>query len=222
MKFDNFHVQNLTQDIITVPWGVEIVWCCLTPKNIKSDSKIQKIICASIYCKPDSRFKSKLLDHITDTFNFLSTKYQKGLHWLLCGDTNTLKLDSIISLQSTMRQVVTERTRLRSKPPGILDPIITTLSCYYQLPKVYPPLKSDLGTSESDHMIVIMTPIDNINNKPARTDRYVKVRKMPEAKLSVLGEIFKNYDWSCLYKEESAHKKAEIFQNTIMNFLILG
>ena len=26
---DNYHIQNLTQDIITTPRGVEFVWCCL-------------------------------------------------------------------------------------------------------------------------------------------------------------------------------------------------
>ena len=136
VKNGNFHVHNLTQNDIKIPWGIEIVWCCLTPKNVNNNSKIQRIICALIYSKPGSRFKSKLLDHITDTFNLLSTKYQKGLHWILAGDTNMLKLDSILSLHPNMRQVVTQRTRLRSKPPGILDPILTTLSCFYQLPKV--------------------------------------------------------------------------------------
>ena len=39
-----FFVQNLTQTLITVPWGVEIVWALITPKNLQSDSKIQKIV----------------------------------------------------------------------------------------------------------------------------------------------------------------------------------
>ena len=219
VKNDNFEIQNLTQTVVKIPWGAEIVWCCLTPKNANNDSKIQKIICASIYSKPNSRFKSVLLDHISDTFNFLSTKYQKGLHWILAGDINEMKLDSILSLHPTMKQVVTKRTRLRSKPPGILDPIITTLSNYYQMPEVLPPLKADNGKSESDHLIVMMSPLNMINNKPARTTRHIFIRRMPESKMSVLEEEFKICDWSRLFEAVSAHEKAEILQDSILEIL---
>ena len=60
-----FTVENLTQTIITIPWGVEAVWAVLTPKNVTSESKIQKIVVGSLYSKPDSRKKSVLLDHIS-------------------------------------------------------------------------------------------------------------------------------------------------------------
>ena len=219
VKNSDFLVQNLTQTVISIPWGVEIVWCCLTPKNVRTNFKIQKIIVASIYSKPNSRKKTALLDHISDTFTFLSSKYDQGLHWLLAGDTNDLKLDTILSLHPNMRQVVTKRTRLKSKPPGILDTITTTLSNYYQIPEVYPPLRSDTGMSESDHLIVMMSPIDRINNKSARVNRSVMVRKMPESKILVLEETFRNFDWSKLYAAESAHEKAEIFQTTILEKL---
>ena len=53
-----FTVENLTQNEIEIPWGVEAVWAALSPKNVNNGSKIQKIIVGSIYCKPDSRMKS--------------------------------------------------------------------------------------------------------------------------------------------------------------------
>ena len=68
-------------------------------------------------------------------------------------------------------------------------------------------------------MIVIMSPIDIINNRPARTFRQVKIRRMPEAKMIILEEKFKCFDWSALYEAESAHCKAEILQQSIMNIL---
>ena len=53
----NFIIENLTQTVISIPWGVEAVWAVLTPKNVSSESKIQKIIVGSLYCKPNSRKK---------------------------------------------------------------------------------------------------------------------------------------------------------------------
>ena len=59
-----FIVENLTQTVLSIPWGVEAVWAVLTPKNINNSSKVKKIMVGSIYSKPDSRKKSILLDHI--------------------------------------------------------------------------------------------------------------------------------------------------------------
>ena len=76
-----FHIQNLTNTVIQIPWGVEAVWCILTPKNISHDSKIQKIACCAIYSKPNTVKKSLLLDHIPDAYNVLSSEYP----WILNG-----------------------------------------------------------------------------------------------------------------------------------------
>ena len=35
-------IQNLTQSVIKIPWGVELVWAMITPKHVQNDSKIQK------------------------------------------------------------------------------------------------------------------------------------------------------------------------------------
>ena len=121
-----FDVQNVTNNLIQIPWGVEAVWSILTPKNVTHDSKIRKIACCALYSKPDSRKKSLLLDHISDAFNILSTKYGRGLHFIIAGDTNDLNLDPILSLSSNMQQIVQDFTRM--DPPALLDPVLTTLS----------------------------------------------------------------------------------------------
>ena len=95
-----FEVQNVTNTLVQIPWGVEAVWCVLTPKNVTNDSQIQKIACCAVYCKPSSKKKTLLLDHIADAYNVLGKKYGKGLHYVIAGDTNDLKLDSILSLDS--------------------------------------------------------------------------------------------------------------------------
>ena len=39
----NFEVKNETNKLIQIPWGVEAVWCLLTPRNVSGSSKIKKI-----------------------------------------------------------------------------------------------------------------------------------------------------------------------------------
>ena len=107
-----YHVQNITQSVINIPWGVEVVWALLTPLHTQSDSIIQKIACASIYLPPGRRAQSHtlLLDHITDVFNILSYKYPKGLHWILAGDLNRMNLDPILAIDKKFKQIVQDST----------------------------------------------------------------------------------------------------------------
>ena len=137
---------------------------CLTPKNATNTSKIQKIIVGSIYCKPNSKKKTLLYDHISNVYSQMYSKYKRGLQWILCGDTNDLKLEPILHINSKFKQVVQNPTRMN--PPRILDPIITTLSNYYQLPQCLSPLEADHDSNgkPSDHMMVVMEPISVMNN----------------------------------------------------------
>ena len=136
-----YNIQNLTQSLISIPWGVEIVWCLISTKQITNNSIVKKIAVASIYSKPDSRKKTVLLDHISDSYNLLCSKYTDGLFFILAGDTNDLKLDPILNLSPNMKQVVSEFTRMN--PPAMLDPILTTLSKFYQSLICLPPLDHD-------------------------------------------------------------------------------
>ena len=113
-----FKVHDLTNTEIKIPIGVEIVWVSITPKNISKYSKIQEIIVAAIHSKPNSQYKTKLLDHISDVFNIMSTKKTHGVHFILAGNTNELKLNSRISLSPMMKQIVTIPTR--QTPQGCL------------------------------------------------------------------------------------------------------
>ena len=109
---EHFTVKNLCEDnAISVPYGVEIVWGLLTPKKVTSTSIVKKIAVAGIYSKPNSRMKSKLIDHISQTYHYLCSKYTSGLHFILAGDTNCLKLDNILNLSSSLKQVVKVKKR---------------------------------------------------------------------------------------------------------------
>ena len=214
---NDYHVQNLTNTMVSIPYGVEITWALLTPKQIYPTSIVKKIAVAAIYSKPNSKKKTTLLDHISQTYHMLSAKYLDGLHFILAGDTNDLKLDSILSLSPNMRQVVQTPTR----GTKILDPIITTLSAYYQIPVCLPPLDSDpdkCGTP-SDHMIVHMEPINAINNNPARKVKVVRYRPLPESGIKLLGNWITHHNWEEVYEATSAHEKASVLQDTLLKMV---
>ena len=213
-----YHVQNLTNNLISIPQGVEVTWAMLTPKDISANSVIKKIAVASIYCKPDSRKKTLLLDHIAEVYHTLCSKYQNGLYFLLAGDTNDLKLDSILSLSSSFKQVVDSPTRLN--PPRILDPIITTLSSFYQKPVCLPPLDNDpdKDDSPSDHLIVFMKSIDSINNNKVKV---VKYRPINDDGIRLMGKWILQENWESVFDAPSAHDKAEILQNLMLEKLNL-
>ena len=203
--------------MIDIPWGVEATWGLISPKNVTNDSPIKKIAVCSLYCKPDSRKKSLLLDHINQAFNILSTKYGKGLHFIIAGDTNDLKLDNILNLSHDMRQLVTDVTRL--DPPAMLDPIMSTLSLYYQEPVCLTPLDNDPDKNgcPSEHLIVVMRPINCIDNKSGRTYREIKVRPLPRSGLDKFRKWIQEEDWSKVMSATNVDEKAETLQSLVIN-----
>ena len=95
---EHYDVQDLTNTLIDIQWGVEVTWAIIKPKNVMNDSMVQNIVLGSIYSKPNSKKKTATLDHIAETYNFLNAKYGRGLYWILAGDTNDMKLDPILHL----------------------------------------------------------------------------------------------------------------------------
>ena len=201
--------------MISIPWGVEVVWALLTPKQVQSNSIIQKIVVGLLYHRPQTKSQAPLLDHITDVYNILSTKYTKGLHWIQAGDTNKLKLDTTLNLDPNMKQIVQNPTRLN--PDEILDPIITTLSKYYKLPVCLPPLDADDHQTKSDHLTVVAEPLSTVSNKPARTTKKVKVRRFPQSGKDQLKKWISQQGWDEVISADSAHEKAVILQSMLMN-----
>ena len=219
VNHENFDIEDVTNTVIDVPWGVEIVWAVLTPKNVQKESIIQRIVLGSIYVKPGSKKKTATLDHIAQTYNFLNVKYGKGLYWILAGDTNELRLDPILNLHPSLKSVVTKSTRDASQK--ILDNIITDLHMYYKTPDCLAPLDADEGSKgvPSDHNIVVMEPISAIENKPARITREIVVRPMKQSGIDLFGMWLKNHSWAEVLNEDDVDKKAEIFQNILLHKL---
>ena len=94
--------------------------------------------------------------NIAESYNYLMAKYGSKLHFIIAGDTNRLNLSPILNLSPRFKQVVKTPTRLN--PDAILDPIITTLSDFYQDPVTKPPIQNDEEKSgkPSDHLVVLM------------------------------------------------------------------
>ena len=44
VKKEKYNVENITNSLIDIPWGVEVVWAILTPKNIHRECTVQKIV----------------------------------------------------------------------------------------------------------------------------------------------------------------------------------
>ena len=129
---------------------------------------------------------------------------------MIAGDTNDLKLDPILSLSPNFKQIVRDWTRM--DPPAMIDPILTTLSNFYQVPECLDPLDPDPDKNgeKSDHRIVIAKPVNVINNKSGRKTRKVKVRPFPQSGMERMKDWFIDPTWDQVYQAESAN---ESFKN---------
>ena len=116
--------------------------------------------------------KSDLLDHISDAFNILNSKFGRCLHFLIAGDTNKFRWIHISDTSPLCVQIVSKPTRIdrASGKKTMLYQVIMTLSHYYQEPQILAPLDADPDNNDkpSDHNIVLVNPICAINNKVAR------------------------------------------------------
>ena len=208
-----FNVSNITNTLVPVMWGVEAVWAIVSPKKINQASKIQHIACAAIYSKLGSQHKTDLLNHISDAFNIVSTKFGRGVHFIIAGDTNELRLKPIIDLSPNLVQIVKSPTRI-DKTTGkesMLDPIITTLSKYYQEAQVLQPLDSDPGKKgkPSDHKIVKVLPISSFQNQSARVTRRVEVQPLLDSGLSKMKNWLVGEKWESVLNAKTGNVKAE-------------
>ena len=215
-----FFIKKICPEPITVPTGVEAVWCLITPKN-NCKKKFTHIAVASIYYRgPKSTTKKELFDHIGETYHFLSAKYGSNIQFLILGDTNRLNLNPILNLSPDLVQVVKTPTRLN--PPAILDPIITTLSRYYEEPITKPPINPDLNSrgSPSDHLTVMMRPLAATQSQKPRVYRHVQIRPITDSGIASFTDWIESEDWNTVYTCTDPNLKAEKFQKVLYeNFI---
>ena len=63
----------------------------------------------------------------------------------------------------------------------------------------------------------MMNPVDNVNNKPSRTFREVRVRPLRQGGMEKLKNWFQAQEWGEVLEEESVDKKAEILHHMILD-----
>ena len=99
------------------------------------------------------------MDHISEAYHILCSKYGSDLKFLIVGDLNRLNLKPILNLSPDLKQVVKVITRLN--PEATLDVIITNIHALYQAPTTLPPLDNDEDESgkPADHLIVLIKPL---------------------------------------------------------------
>ena len=217
---NKYQIQNLTNTLINIPWGLEIIWALLTPKSVSNNSIVKHIVLGSIYVRPSKPNKTLLYDHIADVYNVLNSKYGKGLYWCIAGDTNKLKLDPIIHLNPNLKSVVSKPTRINYKnrnKSSILDNIITDLHKWYQEPVILPPIAADPGQGKpSDHLTVIYKPLNPLNNKPTRKVRKIEVRPIRESGVEMLKVWLDSKHWEDVEGAHSPHDKAQTLHSSLM------
>ena len=213
---EKFHVKHLCPEPITVPVGVECVWALITPRNLSPRSQIQHIAVAAVYYNgPKSMKKQELYDHIAESFHFLLAKYTSKIHFLICGDTNRLPLSPILNLSPDLKQQVKVFTRLN--PPAILDPIITTLSKWYQPPISMPPVDANPGEGvPSDHLVVLMSPLVSELQSTPRVYRTVVTRPLNRAGFERFASWVENYEWKEIFESDDANQMANTFQTILL------
>ena len=196
---EKFFIKPLNPELITVPDGVEAVWALLTPKDSKPNTQFSHIAVASIYYRgPKSTKKDELFDHIAQSYHLLMAKYGLGLQFIIAGDTNRLNLSPILNLSPSLKQVVQTPTRLN--PPAILDPVITTMQKYYSPPVTKPPIDNDQDKQgkPSDHLIVVMYPVNSQIGCPPRLTRYVECRPLPQSGINKMGNWIQQQTWKSI------------------------
>ena len=69
---------------------------------------------------------------------------------------------------------------------------------------------------KSDHRIVLMKPINVINNKSARHTGVIKVRPMPQSGMDKMRDWMMDETWDKVFSAQSSHEKAALFQNMLL------
>lgn len=173
---------TIKEVIVDNPEALEVTFALVRPKAKECSNLI--IIACALYSPPNSKKKSKTVDHIAVNYNNLKVKYPSA-YFMCGGDINDLKITELLYISQNFRQIVTKPTR-KGK---ILSVIVTDLHMYYQEPEIFPPVQPDVvGKGKpSDHSTPIaMVHIDTSTTKK-NTYRWQMIRPLPESQMREFG-----------------------------------
>ena len=125
-----------------------------------------------------------------------------------------------MDLSPSLVQIVNKPTRTDkiTGKKAMLDPIITTLSQYYQEPQVLGPLDSDPDRNgkPSDHNIVLVQPISVFKNKNSRITQKIEIRPVTEAWIQKMKNWLSGEDWKTVSNAKTSNDKASTFQDIMV------
>ena len=193
------------------PDNLEVTFATVRPRDENSSQFI--IILCAVYSPPRSRKKSKLIDFISNTYNYLKSSKYPSAYFALGGDINDLKVDNLLEISPMFQQIVTLPTRgLKT-----LSVIITDLWDYYQKPEILPPLMPDrVGVGKpSDHSVPFARTCTDRAAQTRKNFTVKTIRPFPESGVSEFGRWLVNTDFSDLESAESSTDKVDAFNNCI-------
>ena len=202
---EQFSISKLN---VQIPSCLEIVWGLAKPVEVTG--KITKIIMCCFYCLPKSTRKTALIDHMTFTLQSLLNTFPKaGI--LICGDRNDLGIDRLLSIDTSLKQLL----NLGTRGPKILDAVITNMNVFFKEPEIVPPIDVDdplKGGSPSDHSGVVVEPINDAEIPAKRIKICKTIRPITSSSLNNIGQVFIKEKWDFLDPSLPPSSLTELFE----------
>ena len=202
---EQFSISKLN---VQIPSCLEIVWGLAKPVEVTG--KITKIITCCFYCPPKSTRKTALIDHMTFTLQSLLNTFPKaGI--LICGDRNDLGIERLLSIDTSLKQLV----NLGTRGPKILDVVITNMNVFFKEPEIVPPIDVDdplKGGSPSDHSGVVVEPINDAEIPAKRIKICKTIRPITSSSLNNIGQVFIKEKWDFLDPSLPPSSLTELFE----------
>ena len=205
---------SLTKLNVPNPNQLEVAWGLLKPRQVTGP--ISKIVCCAFYSPPNSRKKTKLIEHLSSILQDLLLDHP-GAGVIISGDRNDLSIDRLLSIDPSLRQIVKKFTHGRK----ILDVVLTNIWMFYNEPIIVEPVPVD-DTSNgvpSDHSGVVIKPIIDAAHPPLRTKSTKVFRPMPDSLINKFGEQICNLSWDFLSSELSSTELTELFQTKMSSII---
>ena len=166
-----------------------------------------------MYVSPSSVYKTKTIDHIIETIHFLKSQHGSEIKFLIGGDVNRINIDKILHSYGSLNQIISVPTRKSES----LEKVITDLQTYFHPPTSHEPIEvdEDKDGENSDHNLVLLTPVNIIVNAQKRVKRIIKTRPLPESKIQEFHKFMMIHNWSEVLDAESVDDKTENFHKTL-------
>ena len=195
---------------IPIPKPLEACVALVKPKN--PTGVLNKFICCSFYNPPKSRRSNKLAEFLVATISLLRSQHP-GARVILGADINEMKLDVLLALDPTLKQIV--RGVTNKNQDKTLDVFVMDCQDLYQRPTILPPMTVDEGKvgKDSDYNGVEALPRTNLAPEGNSMREEVRVQPFPDSGMAEFGCTLLQEDWSMLEGEETSTSMVNIFKN---------